>query len=44
VKHIGALVIYNEIPRKKNVELKMQTHKLNLDDEVGSLDLDKELC
>jgi hypothetical protein len=44
VKHKGALTIYNEIPRKKSVKLKMQTHKMSLDEEVENLDFDKELC
>jgi hypothetical protein len=41
VKHRGALVVYNEIPRKKNVKLKMQIHRLILDKGVGNLNLDK---
>jgi len=44
VKHKGTPAICNEIPRKKNVKLKMQTHSLSLDEEVKNLDLDKEFC
>jgi hypothetical protein len=41
VKHKGAPVICNEIPREKNIKLKMQTHRLNLDKEVRNLDSTK---
>jgi hypothetical protein len=44
VKHKGALAIWNEILREKNVNLKMQTHKLNLDEEVKNMDVDRKLC
>jgi hypothetical protein len=43
VKHKGTPAIYNENPREKNIRLKMQTHKLNLDEGVGNLDFKKEL-
>jgi len=43
VKHRSAPTIYNKIPRKKNIILKMQTHKLNLDEEIKNLDFNKEL-
>jgi hypothetical protein len=43
VKYIGALAICNEIPRENNIILKRQTHKMSLDEEVGNLDIDKEL-
>jgi len=41
VKHIGTLVIYNEILRKRNVRLKMQTHKIHLDKGIGNMKLEK---
>jgi hypothetical protein len=43
MKHKGTLTIYNEVPGKNNVRLKMQIHKLNLHEEVKNLDLDREL-
>jgi hypothetical protein len=36
-------IIYNKIPPEKNVKLKMQTHMLNLDEEVKNPNLNKEL-
>jgi hypothetical protein len=38
-----ALPICNKILQEKNVRLKMQTHKMSLDEEVANLDLNKEL-
>jgi len=44
VKHISALTICYKIPRRKNIKLKMQTHRLSLDKGVENLNLDKKLC
>jgi hypothetical protein len=44
VKHKGAPTIYNEVPREKNIKLKIHTHRLNLDEEVENLDFNRELC
>lgn len=33
-----------QIPGEMNVRLKMQTHRLNLDEKVGSQNLDRKLC
>jgi hypothetical protein len=35
--------ICSKIPRENNVNLKMQIHKLSLNEEVRNLDLDREL-
>jgi hypothetical protein len=43
MKHKGTPIIYNEIPRNKNVKLKMQTHWLSLDEEVGNMNFDRKL-
>ncbi len=43
VRHRSTPAIYNKILEEKNVRLKMQTHKMSLNEEVGNLDLDKEL-
>jgi hypothetical protein len=32
VKHRSTPIVYNEIPKEKNVKLKMQTHRLDLDE------------
>jgi hypothetical protein len=42
VKHRGTPTINNEIPRKKNIKLKMQIHKMSLDKGIGNLNLDRE--
>jgi hypothetical protein len=43
VKRKGASTIYNEIPRVKNVILKMQIHRMHLDEEVRNFDFNGEL-
>jgi hypothetical protein len=43
VKHKSALTLSNEIPKEKNIRLKMQTHMLSLDEGIGNLNLDKEM-
>jgi hypothetical protein len=43
VKHKGASVVCNEIVRKKNVKLKMQIHKMSLDEGIENLNLNKKL-
>jgi hypothetical protein len=42
-KHKGALTICNKILGENNVRLKMQTHKLSLDEGVENLNLNREL-
>jgi hypothetical protein len=44
VKHRDAPKIYNKLSREKNIILKMQIHRMNLDEEIENLDLNKELC
>jgi hypothetical protein len=39
----GTLAICNKIPGKKNIKLKMQIHKLSLDEGIKNLKLDREL-
>jgi hypothetical protein len=43
VKHKGTPILWNKIIGENNVKLKMQTHKLSLDEEVKNLDLNREL-
>jgi hypothetical protein len=44
MKHKNAPTICCKIPKGKNIRLKMQIHKLSLDEGVKNLNLDKELC
>jgi hypothetical protein len=41
-RHKGTPTIYNKIIRGKNIILKMQTHKLNINKEIENLNFDKE--
>jgi len=43
VKHKGALTIYYEIIRKKNIRLKLQTHKMSLDEGIRNMSLDRKI-
>ncbi len=43
-EHKGALVVYYKIPRRKNVKLKMQIHRLNFNKGIKNLNLDRKLC
>jgi hypothetical protein len=44
VKRRGATIVYYKIPGGKNVRLKMQTHRLKLEEGVRNLNIDRELC
>jgi len=43
VKHKGALIVNNEILKEKNVRLKMQIHRMSLNEGIENLNLNKEL-
>jgi hypothetical protein len=43
MKHKSAPVVYNKILKEKNIKLKMQTHRMNLDKGIKNLNLDWEL-
>jgi hypothetical protein len=43
VKHRGTPIVYNKILIKNNVKLRMQTHKMSLDEKIKNLNLDRKL-